>query len=225
MSSDEEPLGDGDLQRVAMFPLPDVVLLPGGLLPLHIFEPRYRDMTRDALAGSRLLAMARLRPGFGPDYFSQPAVYDVIGVGRIIDSFAWPDGRYDLLVRGLVRASIARELTVSSAYRMVQAVHLDDRSDEPPAVLRAAHEQLIKLCDRLSGTIEKGGPELHALVHSASSPGECADTVSAILVTDPEERQRLLEDQDPLARLVWVIERVSQILEDFEPGQSGPLSN
>ena len=225
MSLPEDVLADSDLLRVAMFPLPNVVLLPGGLLPLHIFEPRYRDMTRDALAGTRLLAMARLRPGYGPAYFDRPAVHDVVGVGRIIDSFAWPDGRYDLLVRGLIRASIAREHTVSCAYRVVQAICLDDRSDEPPAVLRAAKNQLVTLCDRLASTIAQGGSELRALVHSASSPGECADAVSAVVVTDAEERQLLLEDRDPLSRLAWIIERVSRILEKVEPGQGGDLPN
>lgn len=222
---DEFSVRVGELSKVAMFPLPDVVLLPGGLLPLHIFEPRYRDMARDVLAGSGLLAMARLRPGYGPDYFDRPAVYETVGVGRVVDFFEWPDGRYDLLVRGAVRASIEQELNDGTSYRLVHAAVLDDSEDEHPAVLRAAQEQLVSLCDRLSEVIEQGGPELHALVRSAPSPGTCADTVSAVLVNDPEERQRLLEDRDPLARLAWVIERVSGILQDIEPDSGGPMLN
>ena len=60
------------LEEVPVFPLPNVVLLPGALLPLHVFEPRYREMTRDVVAGRRRMAVARLQPGFEADYHGRP---------------------------------------------------------------------------------------------------------------------------------------------------------
>jgi hypothetical protein len=59
------------------------VLLPGGLLPLHVFEPRYRELTRDCLAGHHLMGVARLRPGYEAEYHARPPVYEKCGVGRI----------------------------------------------------------------------------------------------------------------------------------------------
>ena len=73
-----------------IFPLPNCVLLPGGLLPLHVFEPRYRELTRDCLAGHQLMAVARLRPGYETTYYGRPPVYERCGVGRIICSEELP---------------------------------------------------------------------------------------------------------------------------------------
>ena len=86
------------------------MLLPGGLLPLHVFEPRYRELTRDCLAGHQLMGVARLRPGYETAYYGRPPVYERCGVGRIICSEELPDGRFALLLRGVARAEIAREL-------------------------------------------------------------------------------------------------------------------
>jgi Lon protease-like protein len=74
------------LSSLPIFPLPNCVLLPGGLLPLHVFEPRYRELTRDCLAGAQLMGIARLRPGFETTYYGCPPVYERCGVGRIICS-------------------------------------------------------------------------------------------------------------------------------------------
>src|SRR5689334_12259387 len=96
---DTAGLDPGALTSLPIFPLPNCVLLPGGLMPLHVFEPRYRDLTRDCLAGTQLMAVARLRPGYETAYYGRPPVYDRCGVGRIICSEELPDGRFALLVR------------------------------------------------------------------------------------------------------------------------------
>src|SRR5215212_2636980 len=96
------------LSALPIFPLPNCVLLPGGLLPLHVFEPRYRELTRDCLAGSQLMAVARLRPGYESTYYGRPPVYERCGVGRIICSEELPDGRFALLLRGVARVEIER---------------------------------------------------------------------------------------------------------------------
>src|SRR6185295_13942516 len=67
------------LAALPIFPLPNCVLLPGGLLPLHVFEPRYRELTRDCLAGHQLMGIARLRPGFETAYYGRPPVYEKCG--------------------------------------------------------------------------------------------------------------------------------------------------
>src|SRR2546423_8680207 len=114
------------LAALPIFPLPNCVLLPGGLLPLHVFEPRYRDLTRDCLAGHHMMAVARLRPGYESTHYGKPPVYERCGVGRIICSEELPDGRFALLLRGVARVEIARELPSSRAYRQVEARMLAD---------------------------------------------------------------------------------------------------
>ena len=97
-------------QLFPVFPLPNAVLFPRAILPLHVFEPRYRLMTHDALAGSRLIATALLRPGYEPRYHTLDVdIHPVVCVGRIIREERLPDGRYNFLLQGLMRARILQE--------------------------------------------------------------------------------------------------------------------
>ena len=106
-SSDER-----DLSAVPLFPLPNVVLFPRAVLPLHIFEQRYRAMTADALNGSRQIAMALLRPGWEKHYHSQPQIEPIVCVGTILSHEQLPDGKYNFLLQGMLRARVVGELPV-----------------------------------------------------------------------------------------------------------------
>ena len=199
-----------------IFPLPNCVLLPGGLLPLHVFEPRYRELTRDCLAGHHLMAVARLRPGYEQAYYGRPPVFERCGVGRIICSEELPDGRFALLLRGVARVEIARELPAERTYRRVAATPLVD-SDCDDADARAHHARLIQLCDRLAEVIEQGGPQLRDLVRTFETPGACADAVAAALIMDCDARQELLEACDPMVRLQRTLGHVSHLLCELAP--------
>ena len=96
------------VKRISIFPLPGAILLPGMQLPLHIFEPRYRALIGDALARDRLVGMVQPKGG-GP----QPALFDVGCLGRIEDVEALEDGRYNIVLEGLQRFTIVRELDAS----------------------------------------------------------------------------------------------------------------
>src|SRR5206468_10763458 len=87
--------------RARLFPLPNMVLFPHVVQPLHVFEPRYRQMTADALAGDRLIALTLLQPGWEEEYEARPAVHPVACLGRVVADQLLPDGRYNLLVRGI----------------------------------------------------------------------------------------------------------------------------
>lgn len=206
------------LASLPIFPLPNCVLLPGGLLPLLVFEPRYRELTRDCLAGHQLMGVARLRPGFETAYYGRPPVYEKCGVGRILCSEELPDGRFRLLLRGVARAEIARELHTERTYRMVEAVALDDAAFDPADAHDHLH-RLIKLCDRLAEVIPKGGSELRDLVRGFDAPGACADAVAAALVMDADARQELLEACDPMVRLQRTLGHVSHLLCELAPCQ------
>jgi uncharacterized protein len=204
------------LSSLPIFPLPNCVLLPGGLLPLHVFEPRYRELTRDCLATNHLMGVARLRPGFEQTYYGRPPVYERCGVGRIICSEELPDGRFVLLLRGVARAEIARELAADKAYRLVEARVLADGPCDPTD-MRDHHHRLITLCDRLAEVIDQGGSQLRDLVRSFESPAACADAIAAALIMDADERQELLESCDPMVRLQRTLGHVSHLLCELAP--------
>jgi len=214
-----EPLSPPDPQALAalpIFPLPNCVLLPGGLLPLHVFEPRYRELTRDCLAGHQLMAIARLRPGYETSYYGRPPVYERCGVGRIICSEELPDGRFALLLRGVARIEIARELPAERSYRLVEARMLADaRYDFAEATDH--HRRLVQLCDRLAELIDQGGQQLRDLARASDDPGMCADAVAAALIMDADSRQELLEACDPMVRLQRTLGHVSHMLCELAP--------
>src|SRR5438034_6247945 len=85
---------------VPLFPLPNVVLFPRAVLPLHIFEERYKAMTADALAGNGQIAMAVLLPGWEKSYYARPAIEPVVCVGAIISHEKLADGKYNFLLQG-----------------------------------------------------------------------------------------------------------------------------
>lgn len=215
MVENSEPIDESLLSAVAMFPLPNVVLVPGSLQPLHIFEPRYREMTRDVLAGSRLLAMARLKPGYEADYHGRPEVYPVVGIGRVIASDELDDGRYNILVRGVARAELDEELPPARAYRQIRARILAAQAPAEPGVLAAMHQKLILLCDQLSLVLDEGGAQLRELVRTDATPSGCSDVVCSALLTNLDHRQRFLEMGDPMERLAFAIQHVGRLLTEL----------
>lgn len=116
----ESPTDTSELPaRIPIFPLTGVLLLPEGRLPLNIFEPRYRDMIADAMAGNRIIGM--VQPLTSEQLTHSPEVYAVGGAGRITDCQETDDGRYLITLTGLSRFRIAEELSVTTKYRQVVA--------------------------------------------------------------------------------------------------------
>jgi len=117
------------LLRVPVFPLAGALLFPGGQLPLHIFEPRYRAMIRDALAGDRLIAMVQPKDGEEP-----PALFEVGCIGRIESCEELEDGRFNIVLEGLSRFRISREAAVDTLYRQIDADRSGFDEDEEEAL-------------------------------------------------------------------------------------------
>ena len=96
-------------ERVPVFALPNVVFFPKTYLPLHVFEPLYRQMVADAAAGGQCVAMALLKEGWETDYYGHPAIYPIGCVGRLLSVEPLPDGRSNILLQGLERYEIQEE--------------------------------------------------------------------------------------------------------------------
>ena len=122
-----------ETRRLSIFPLPGAILFPGLQLPLHIFEPRYRELVGSALAKDRLIGMVQ------PQRSGEASPLYAIGcVGRIGDVEAMEDGRYNLVLEGEKRFSITRELDVTTAFRQVEATFIDDPEDQVLASVERA---------------------------------------------------------------------------------------
>ena len=119
-----------------LFPLPNLVLYPHVVQPLHVFEERYREMVADALATDRLIAMAMLNPGWEPDYDGRPPIAPIGCLGKIVAHNKLDDGCYNLLLLGVRRVEIVEELAPLRAFRqatveIVEDCYSDDTSLDP----------------------------------------------------------------------------------------------
>ena len=182
------------LDRLFIFPLPGAVLLPHGLVPLHIFEPRYRKMAKDCAEGSRFLALGHI-PDETAAAARPPRMLPVIGVGTLAQVEPLPEGRSNIVLRGSLRARIVEELETSEPYRLVRAVALQEDPSERdlPAVRRAAEglrRLVLAICSARPGEETNA---LAVLAARAQDPGELADLVAGVVLESPAERQEVLE--------------------------------
>jgi len=192
-----------------IFPLPDVTFFPHTMLPLHVFEARYRAMITDALARDRKIAVVRLKPGFEASYAGKPPVFLVAGAGEIVSWERLATGRYNILVKGGWRVRIGRELPTDTLYRIVTAQPLDDV--EPTGDVSPALARIRDLCGRLLQALDRPSDLLDAALAADQKHGVIADRIAAAVVPDPDLRQELLETREVARRL----ERLGGALQDL----------
>ena len=180
---------------IPLFPLPNVVLFPNVFLPLHIFEPRYREMVADALKGERLIGMVLLRPGWEPEYERRPDVYTVGTAGLITFSEQLSDGRYNIVLRGLQKFRIRTE-EHGARYRMA---HVDSLPEELSAIdrvmIRAERSRLEALLV-VQPTVRRVDPKVPLTV----SDEDLVNALAQFLDLEPIEKQALLERDGIAAR-------------------------
>ncbi len=194
-----------------IFPLPGLTFFPHTLLPLHIFEARYRAMVSDCLARDRRLAVVGLTPGYEAAYDGKPAVYAVAGAGEIIQWERLATGRFNILLRGDCRIRIHAELPTDTLYRVVRASVLDDEIPEGSDPLARETQRVMRACLELLKAQGQLSPQVEAALRSATSPGVVADQIASAIIPDPGLRQELLETPDVRRRL----ERLAAALDDM----------
>jgi Lon protease-like protein len=201
---------------IPIFPLPNVVLFPNVFLPLHIFEPRYRAMLADALAGDRIIGMTLLMPGYEAEYHGRPAVYRVGCAGVITHSEPLADGRSNVVLRGIEKFRILDE-DQSREYRLARVEPLAEAaSEDERRLLRQRRNRLEAL---LAAAIERGGQDPR--FPPAIPDDDLVNALSQYLALDPVERQALLERNGILARCDGLIELLE--MKTYAPG-GGPKS-
>jgi ATP-dependent Lon protease len=215
MSDGQEPdqgCGDddssADLAMVPLFPLPNVVLFPRAVLPLHIFEERFKAMTSHALEGDRRIAMALLKPGWEKHYYGRPQIEPVVCVGTILSHEKLPDGKYNFLLQGTSRVRIVREICCSEPYRLARV--------EPVPEIAADADFLAEARGRITAAFTDGpfsgtamGRQFLRLLGTPLSTPELADLIAFSFLDDVPLKQSLLAEAD-------VTRRITQTLDAFE---------
>jgi Lon protease-like protein len=171
-----------------LFPLPNVVLFPNVFLPLHVFEPRYREMVADALASDRMIGMVLLRPGWERNYEGRPPIYSVGCSGVLTHNERLPDGRYHVVLRGIERFRIVEEDHALSYRRAVVEPLRDAQLDTSDRAVIAT--QRAKLESILGPTQSSAGdPRMPA----SMSNEDLVNALAQYLDLEPLEKQALLE--------------------------------
>ncbi len=176
---------------VPIFPLPNVVLFPYTYLPLHVFEPRYREMVHDASSRGHCIGMALLKDGWEDDYEESPPIFEQGTVGRMVSVKKMSDGRYNIVLQGL-RRCLYEEQDVSSSYRQAKISLLPEDSSETldstllVHLAGAAKEYLLS---------QKADDQYQLISSGKMSDRVLVNSLSAGLDFSPDEKQFLLESE------------------------------
>lgn len=197
--------------RLSIFPLPGALLFPGMHLPLHIFEPRYRAMVNDSLARDRRIAM--IQPKGGGE---KPPLFEIGCVGRIADVEAMEDGRFNVVLEGLSRFRILRELEVTTLFRQVEAELIADPADE---VLSMGARAALELESRRFAEVQGYAVDWEAVARLDDQ--NLVNGIAQIAPFDPAAKQALLE-ADTIADRAELIIQLMQFFGRHE-GEEGTL--
>jgi Lon protease-like protein len=201
-------------QAIGLFPLPNMVLFPNVVQPLHVFEARYIELIESALATHGLISMVLLQPGWEHDYDGRPQVSPVACVGQIISHQRLADGRYNLLLQGLRRAAIQRELPTKGLFRQVEVDLLDDFY--PPSGKAGRAKTQRRLIEFARHVLPDGVPireELDQLLASQVSLGMLTDIFAHTLGIPLSVKQRLLAQWNVDRRAALLIDRLTALAE------------
>jgi uncharacterized protein len=201
--------------RVRLFPLPDVVLFPHVMQPLHVYEPRYRDLLEDALAGDRLIAMSVLAPGWEEDYEGRPRLFPTACLGRITAHHRLADGTSNVLLLGLRRIRLLRELPPARPFREAEAMLCRDRYRGIGwTQQRALQEKFREVLTQILPAIPEAREQLDQLLGSDVSLGILTDIMGYLLDIGLERKQTLLAEVD-------VYRRANLLLADLSEAAAG----
>jgi Lon protease-like protein len=201
---------------IPIFPLPNVVLFPRMALPLHIFEPRYRDMVRAAQRGPRLIGMALLRGEWQRDYHGRPPIFATGTVGEMVRVEELPDGRFNIVLRGLREYTIERELERASFREAVV------RWREAPGDLAAdARPAIAELVQRYLARLGRDAGE-RKLFTGAVDDETFVNFLAQHLDVSPLEKQALLEAPTLGERARRLVDVLEFGLEELRMHPGGP---
>ncbi|HEY5313628.1 MAG TPA: LON peptidase substrate-binding domain-containing protein, partial [Pirellulales bacterium] len=192
-----------------LFPLPNLVLFPHVLQPLHIFEPRYREMLEEAMADDRLLAMSLLMPGWEADYEGRPPVLPMACLGRVASCQQLADGRYNVLLAGLKRAAITKELPADKSFREARVRLKEDRYPIQGAATRPGLQRhLLEIFAQKLPRSADMREQFDQLLAAQISLGTLTDILAYSIELTVGTKQRLLSELDVDRRAAMLVEHL-----------------
>jgi Lon protease-like protein len=213
---------DFDLRDFAnvcrLFPLPRVVLFPHAVLHLHIFEPRYRQMTEDALASDKLVTIVQWRAPNPSHLVGDPPIEEIGCLGRILQHERLPDGRFNFLLLGRKRVRLTREIPSEKLYRLSEAVILEDENSSLPE--EPHRSELIALFRQALEQNEPLDPDMSALLQTRLPLGVLTDLIAHALSLPSAIKQLLLAETHVDRRA----ERLREILQEALSRPRSPAS-
>jgi Lon protease-like protein len=200
-------------QALPLFPLPRVALFPHTLLPLHVFEPRYRALLADVMAGSRLLGVPMFREGWEADYADSPDVHAVFGLGRVVKQERLEDGRSNIVIQGLGRVRMVEELDGSEPYRRARVELLGVGAGCTPLtpVLRRTLSQIHLSVRQLAEGCPDVRADVERLIAADRDAAEQCDVFAHLCLRDPAVRQQYLELDEVGERAEFVLGAVTEL--------------
>ena len=183
--------------RVRLFPLPEMVLFPHAMQPLHIFEPRYCEMLSEALAGDHLIAMATLIGGDIGGVLTDPPIASTVCLGRIVSHAEVEEGRHNVLLVGVRRAQVVTEMDAGRPFRMATVDVLDDIYPPTGATERGQlKSDLLEAFGEVIPASVNAQQNLHDLMAGQMGLGPITDIISYTLPFEVVEKLRLLSDSN-----------------------------
>lgn len=218
---DEIPFSPSQFSgRVRLFPLPNLVMFPHVMQPLHVFEPRYRSLMQDALRSDRLITMATLAPGWEKDYEGRPPLHPMACLGRVTTYHRLNDGTYNLLLSGLRRVRLLRELPPSHKFREAEAELCEDicpaHSPVDESELKARLRQGFLA---IAPMVAQAREQLDQLLAGDIEIGTLTDVFGYLLEISLAKKQALLEQLDVIRRADMVLEHLASAAQ----ADTGPL--
>jgi ATP-dependent Lon protease len=193
------------LEDLPLFPLPQVVLFPGALMPLHIFEPRYRAMIRDVIDGHKVLGVVQIVDPDERDAHGHPKIARVAGVGVLVDYAELPSGRFNILIRGRARVEL-EERPFVPPYRRAKAKILPSiREAVSPSDIAA----LISSATSFATLVRERDKNFDFRLPRDGDAGTLSDHCAAHLLIDGRDRQRALEATNVVERVRIVTETIA----------------
>jgi uncharacterized protein len=178
-----------------LFPLPNLVMYPHVMQPLHIFEERYREMLEDALAGDRLIAMALLKPGWETDYESRPPIARYACLGKVVTHHRLPDGRYNLLLMGVGRIRILNEIEPPRSFRQAKVELLRETFEEESSLrIEELQRDLLVAFQRFLPCGCQAPEQLREMLADHLPLGMLTDLAAYALPLSVSMKQRLLAE-------------------------------
>jgi Lon protease-like protein len=193
-------------EKLPVFPLPRTVLMPGALLPLHVFEPRYRDLVAYCMERARLMAVATLCDGYEEEYYGAPALHPTLGIGEIVAHQPFPDGRCNLALKYVGRAALAEELTIDTPFRLFRAEPIADNNSSAKGEMR----QLRLLLFQLGMASAKVASEAQRLAELEDEV--MVDSLARKVLDSPELQLAYLRDREFASRVQLVYDGVAALL-------------